>query len=335
MIFALQVSLILLVVSGAIAYIGNYVGRYIGKRRLVIFGLRPRHTAIMIAILSGALIAAVTLASLLFISQDARTAFLGLEKLKSELSERSGELSAANKELEVKLLEQNELEAKLGKARVEIAQISKARQKLGREVAAARQGEVIFKKDELITLSLIQAGPEKEKIEAGLKAIIDAADARLRAFGIRSALPLIVIPDEEFERTVYELAGRNLVFVVKLLAERNSLWGEEVPARFELAENKLVYGEGQEIVRGDIPQKLAAPQIEQEIMRQLGLARQAALEAGVLPDASGSLGGVPYAQIAELAKKIKDKKIALKIFAKKDIYTIGPLDVGFKTVNIK
>jgi uncharacterized protein (DUF3084 family) len=337
MIFALQVSLILLIVSGAIAYIGNYVGRYIGKRRLVLFGLRPRHTAIMIAVVSGSLIAAVTLTSLLFISQDARTAFLGLEQLKSQVSQRSAELRSANDalqkmnvELAAKLKKADELEARLAGAKTEIGQLNKTKLKLSREVAVTRLGEVIFKKDEIITLSLIQAGPEKEKIEAGLKAIIAAADADLRSSGIRSALPLIEVPDEEFERTVYELAGRDRVFVVKLVAARNSLWGEEVPAYFELAENKLIYREGQEILSEEIPGKLSAPEVEQAIMLQLGLARQAALEAGVLADPSGSLGGVPYSQIADLAKKVKGNKTTLKIFARKDIFAIGPLDIGFK-----
>jgi hypothetical protein len=52
--------LLLLVLCGAIAYIGDLLGRRFGKKRLSIFGLRPKHTAIVLTIATGVLIAAVT-----------------------------------------------------------------------------------------------------------------------------------------------------------------------------------------------------------------------------------------------------------------------------------
>lgn len=336
--FAVQVVLLLLIVSGAIAYFGNYVGRYIGKRRLALFHLRPRHTAITITVISGVLIAVVTVSVLLVVSQDARTAFLGLDKLKDQVFQKSQELTAANEnlqrlnlELAAKLRQQKELEEKLTSAKTEIGQLNKTRKKLSHEVAVTRQGEVIFKKGEVISLSLIQGGPEKEKIEAGLRQILANADAGLRGYGLKGSL--LSVSPEEFDQAVYSLLGQNKVFVVKLLALRNTLWGEAVPARFETLENKLIFRENEEIVSGEIAARLQAPQVEQEVARILGLARQAALLAGVQPDPSGSLGGVPYAQIVDIAKKIRnaDRKTVLRVYARKDIFTIGPLDVVFKT----
>ena len=337
--FAAQVVLLLLVIGGAIAYIGNYVGKYIGKRRLTIFNLRPRHTAMTITVLSGVLIAILTLGVLLAVSQDARTAFLGLDRLKSQISEKSAELSAAkealkllNDELSVKLAEQKTLAAKLTGARAEIGSLNKARQKLSREVAVTRQGEVIFKKGEVIMLSLIKAGPEKNKIEAGLRQILAAADANLRSYGARGS-NLVTMATDDFDQAVYSLTGQDKVFVVKLIALRNTLWGEEVPAQFDIIENKLIFKENAEIAAGDIAAKLSPPQIEQEVTRILELARQAALAAGVQPDTSGSLGSLPYSQIVDLARKIKsaDRKTGLKVCAKKDIYASGPLEIVFKT----
>jgi uncharacterized protein (DUF3084 family) len=324
--FAVQIILLLLVIGGVIAYIGNYVGKYIGKRRLTIFNLRPRHTAMTITVMSGVLIAFLTLGVLLVVSQDARTAFLGLDKLKSQISEKSQELNAANEtlkklndELAAKLAEQKTLEAKLTSARA--------------EVRVTRQGEVIFKKGEVITLSLIKAGPEKSKIEAGLRQILAAADANLRGYGIKGNKLLITVAAEDFDQAVYALVGQNKVFVVKLIALRNTLWGEEVPAQFDIMENKLIFRENAEIAAGEIAAKLSSPQIEQEVTRILGLARQAALEAGVQSDIAGSLGSLPYSQIVDLARKIKstDRKTNLKVCAKRDIYTSGPLEIIFKT----
>ncbi len=335
--FAVQIVLILLVIGGAIAYIGNYVGKYIGKRRLTVFGLRPRHTAMTITVLSGILIAVLTLAVLLAVSQDARTAFLGLDKLKAQIAERTAELDAANEALKSKLAEQRALEEKLTGAKTEIGQLNKAKQKLSHEVNVTRQGEMMLKKDEVITLSLIKAGPERSKIAAGLRQILAAADADLRSYGVRGQRPLVKVAPEDLDQALDSLAGQNQVFVVKLVALRNTLWGEEVPARFEVLENKLVFREGAEIAGGEIPARLPSAQIEQEVTRILSLARQAALEAGVLPDTAGSLGSVPYSQIVDLARKIKsaDRRTLLKIAARKDIYTIGPLDIGFRTSFVK
>jgi len=331
--FALQLVLVLLVIGGVIAYIGNYVGKYIGKRRLTVFNLRPRHTAMTITVLSGILIAFLTLAVLLAVSQDARTAFLGLDKLKGQIAEKTAELNAANEALQNKLAEQKALEEKLTGAKSEIGQLNQAKQRLSREVAVTRQGEVILKKGEVITLSLIQAGPEKEKIEAGLRQILAAADAGLRSYGLKGKKQLVTVSQSDFDQAAYGLVGQSRVFVVRLVALRNTLWGEEVPAQFELIENKLIFRENAEIAGGEIPARLSSPQIEQEVTRILGLARQAALEAGVLPDPSGSLGSLPYAQIVDLARKIRNANRAatLKVYARKDIYTIGPLDIAFRT----
>jgi uncharacterized protein (DUF3084 family) len=285
------------------------------------------------------MIAFLTLGVLLIVSQDARTAFLGLDKLKNQISEKSQELTAANEtlkkmndELAAKLAEQKALEEKLTGAKTEIGNLNKAKQKLSREVTVTRQGEVIFKKGDVITLSLIKAGPEKGKIEAGLRQILASADANLRGSGIKGK-KVLTVATEDFDQALYSLTGQNKVFVVKLVALRNTLWGEEVPAQFDIIENKLIFKENAEIAAGEIAAKLSSAQIEQEVTRILGLARLAAIEAGVQTDTSGSLGSLPYSQIVDLARKIKsaDRKTSLKLYAKKDIFTIGPLDIVFKT----
>jgi uncharacterized protein (DUF3084 family) len=316
--FALQVALLILVLGGAIAYIGNYVGKYVGKRRLTIFHLRPRHTAIAITIISGILIALTTTGVLLMVSQDARTAVLGLDKLRRQINDKTQELRATNEAL-TKLdqeLEQKTLQ--LQAAKNEVGSLQRAKESLKKEVKTAREGQVVFRVGEVISLSLIQAGPERDKLEAGLKQIISAVK--------------VEVSSEDLERAVSALADKDSRYVVKLIAGRNVLWGEKVPARIELAGNKLIYSSGGEIAALEIPAGLSAAQIEQQIMKLLRGSHNSAREAGVLPDPSGSLGSVPYSEISELAKKIKanNKDVYLKVAADRDIYAIGPLSIRFK-----
>lgn len=52
--------LLLLVLCGFIAYMGDLLGRRLGKKRLSVFGLRPKHTAILLTVVTGVVIAGVT-----------------------------------------------------------------------------------------------------------------------------------------------------------------------------------------------------------------------------------------------------------------------------------
>ena len=61
MLVGLNIILIIAIMGGAIAFIGDKLGTKIGKRRMSIFGLRPKHTSIIMTIVTGILISAFTL----------------------------------------------------------------------------------------------------------------------------------------------------------------------------------------------------------------------------------------------------------------------------------
>ncbi len=79
--------LIIMVVAGAIAYVGDRVGHQVGRKRLTLFGIRPRYTSTIVAIGTGMLIAfSVTLVAILA-SQQVKTAFFKLNALNSEIAQ--------------------------------------------------------------------------------------------------------------------------------------------------------------------------------------------------------------------------------------------------------
>jgi uncharacterized protein (DUF3084 family) len=91
---------IIAVMGGAIAYIGDKLGTKVGKKKLTIFGLRPKHTSILVTIITGILIAASTLSILSLVSRDVRTALFGMQALKAELASLSQEVTAKSTELD-------------------------------------------------------------------------------------------------------------------------------------------------------------------------------------------------------------------------------------------
>ncbi|MCX7780721.1 MAG: DUF3084 domain-containing protein [Negativicutes bacterium] len=98
--YGLQLIAVLAVMGGIIAYIGDKLGTKVGKKKLTIFGLRPKHTSILVTIVTGILIAAATLGVLSVASRDVRTALFGMEQLKEQMAVLSGEVTMKNKELE-------------------------------------------------------------------------------------------------------------------------------------------------------------------------------------------------------------------------------------------
>ncbi len=58
----------LLVAGGAIAFMGDRLGRYMGKRRMTIFGLRPRKTALLFTVVAGMLISVTSLVTMSLVS---------------------------------------------------------------------------------------------------------------------------------------------------------------------------------------------------------------------------------------------------------------------------
>ena len=89
----------LVLVSGVIAYVGDIVGRRMGRKRLSLFGLRPRHTAIVISVIAGMLITIVTLAAAMALSQNVKDGFLRVAEMRQRQGELTQELEALNRSM--------------------------------------------------------------------------------------------------------------------------------------------------------------------------------------------------------------------------------------------
>ncbi|MDE2482714.1 MAG: DUF3084 domain-containing protein [bacterium] len=91
--------LIIMIVAGAIAYVGDRVGHQVGRKRMTLFGIRPRYTSTIVAVGTGMLIAfSVTLTAILA-SQQVKTAFFKLNALNAQIQE----LQSREHELESKV----------------------------------------------------------------------------------------------------------------------------------------------------------------------------------------------------------------------------------------
>ncbi|QEY32264.1 DUF3084 domain-containing protein [Synechococcus sp. RSCCF101] len=114
--------LALLVLGGVLATLGDRLGSRIGKARLSLFNLRPRRTAVVITVLTGSLISAVSLGLMLLVSQRLRVGLFELDQLQGRLASTRRELTGARRE-----------QAEAGKA------LELARQELSQERGELKQ----------------------------------------------------------------------------------------------------------------------------------------------------------------------------------------------------
>lgn len=135
----IRLMLIMAVVGGIIAYIADKLGTQIGKKKMTIFGLRPKHTAILLTVISGMLISLVSIAVVTVSSESARTALFGMEKIQKELKALNAEKEQASMALTVARGNVAEKNAKIAVLDQQIKASIEAKERMENELAGVNE----------------------------------------------------------------------------------------------------------------------------------------------------------------------------------------------------
>lgn len=100
MFIGVAMFLVLIMMGGIIAFLGDKIGSKVGKKRLTLFGLRPKYTSIIVTIISGILISFLTIAALAVVNENVRVALFGLSRLQEQMATLNQEIQVKNKELD-------------------------------------------------------------------------------------------------------------------------------------------------------------------------------------------------------------------------------------------
>ena len=128
--YGVLLIVVLVITGGAIAFIGDRLGSKIGKKRLSIFGLRPRHTSIVITILTGICITTLTFGVMAAVSENVRTALFGMEKLNRTMQETQSRLQQAGERLADAQQEQQKAQEEFKKSQAEVDKLQEQQQGL-------------------------------------------------------------------------------------------------------------------------------------------------------------------------------------------------------------
>ena len=169
--------LVLLVLGGVLSTLGDRLGSRVGKARLSLFKMRPRRTAVLITVLTGSLISALSLGLLLLVSRQLRVGLFELDALQDRLQDSRRQLDAAEREREETRKETNRIAAELKQSQQradilrrelaplqnERAQLEAERERLSQDIAS-RDADIQRTEAELNSVrSLIRAGEQELK----------------------------------------------------------------------------------------------------------------------------------------------------------------------------
>ena len=178
--------LALLVLGGVLSTLGDRLGSKVGKARLSLLGMRPRRTAVVITVLTGSLISAISLGLMLLVSDRLRTGLFELDQLERRLREgrealhrSQSELTAAEQGRQQARSQLTMVEAQAASLRRELAPLlqqrrllEQERDQLSREIGA-KDADIQRNRQELARLNnrISASAKELQQLETNLIAL--------------------------------------------------------------------------------------------------------------------------------------------------------------------
>ena len=231
----------LILLGGLIAPFGDLLGTKIGKARFSILKLRPKKTATIVTIITGAFISSISIGLLILVSEEFRQRlFVDIPFLQKTLDESKKALIPLQEE-------RKKLEDKINKKEKEL-------NKLKSNVKEFRRGNVVLKRGQTLFIAEVTSSPN---IKLDLGKIYKRADRYVQQ---------IVIPSKKEVKNILlwrtsdisEIEGMmaktgNWIILIK--SATNVLKGDNFVFVYpELLENKIIVRRG-EVIASEILEK--------------------------------------------------------------------------------
>ena len=169
--------LVMIVTGGVIAFIGDKLGTKIGKKRLSIFGLRPRHTSMIVTVVTGGLITALSIGFMVLISQNVRTALFGMDELRHTMDATLAELDEATENLFKAQTEFERANENLRMSKEEVIALKNEQEDLRAESDRLKEG------NEQLEATNSELAAQNENL-SGTNATLEADNKKLGEFNI-------------------------------------------------------------------------------------------------------------------------------------------------------
>jgi uncharacterized protein (DUF3084 family) len=363
MFIAILIAL-LVILSGIIAYVGDWLGSYVGKKRLSLFGTRPKRTGKIIGIGAGIAIMLVTLGVLylafnnawriIFQRQEALESLQILQAQERSLNSKVGTLEAKVEELNTlnetlrgdtaaflqqnqELLEANDsLESAVETRTIEVRNleetVSTLNQQLdeqARDLAIINnqleaRGTLTYRAGELIASIVIDQQTDAE-IRTALAEFIRDTNNTTAQRGAGE----VILRSEQFLGLVEGSLATPGPDVVLLISDNNQFGSVPLSVNIESFENQKVFSAGQLVVSLPIVlnDQSQIRDIRTDVIRLWQLARNKLLNVSVIETVSpqeSAQSSSTESFTNQLLRLSSKGKVSIGLIASSDIYRSGP-----------
>ena len=345
--YAFVLIIMLILLSGMIAYIGDQLGMKMGKKRLSIFGLRPRYSSIIVTVITGMVIASLSIVILLSVYSGLRQALFNinevmqrLDRLDEQLAERTeqveqieqqrDELETERDDLQVMVEdlrgerddlqlmldelrgERDELEARLDELNQELAEVNQDLEEARDQLVYFMDEDIVYRRGEIIYSAVIEGGRSEEEI------IADLNDFLSRANEVASERPIERDEDTGMAlhlQTEDILHAAQILYnlesgdrmIISLASRVNVPRHDQLRADLHLNRNYVIYEKGEEIVSREIDADSDTSTIDNELRQLLAEVNREASQQGMLQDLDGTVGSLDFVNFYQLVSDIQSR----------------------------
>lgn len=357
--------LAVLVLGGVLSTLGDRLGSRIGKARLSLFQMRPRRTAVVITVLTGSLISALTLGLMVAVSERLRVGLFQLDELETRLRSSRKSLQLSLKQLDQNQAELAQARSDRAAAEQQLAPLKQQRQeleaerdRLGQDVAARdeelrqlqqrtrrsqqelrqlernvldlRSGDVVLSTGQPLTMAKVEI-PKPELARQATEDVL--RQANLQAYqrvlpGQKPEQQLLLIPRSEVIKVEKALRSGG-PWVISIHSAGNVLRGEkQVLAFADVRRSRQVLEAGQVLASLSLdPEQRAQKQVFARLNLLLAAARNESQRRGALNPRLQVDQDALNALAAQLVERQGNQPVRLEVVAASDSQSLDPIAV--------
>ncbi|MCK5685862.1 DUF3084 domain-containing protein [bacterium] len=356
--------IVLVILSSMIAWLGDILGKYIGKKRLSLFNLRPKQTAVMTTVVTGGFI---TLFSLVFFAltfEEVRIALFNIPQLRETVKNYQKEVKNLNverikldkhkndMEKEIQVMKKNisDRENKVLEMDKEIVELKNSRDGLTREASYLKdqiqrdilkigvlekelkrkeKGFLVYKKNEPIVVTILKTGLSAVEILEKIKELLQTG----RNYAVTKGLVTKTdfdktwkVVKEKFESVVNSTIKKtDKDLVIGLIASVHLFKGDEILGTFYIEENRKLVNKEEVLEEFTID----GTQDKESVFSIIDYYFK---KIGKELKLRGRLGNseVGMLKFYELFDGVLNKKTKVKIIAKENIFVEGEYRLKFE-----
>lgn len=334
--FTIILFSILIIISGSIAYLGDKLGSTLGRAKTSLFGIRPRYTARLIAILSGMMITAITIGIIAVFTEDGRILLAGVEKIRKEL--KSNELQIKNQQESLSALNDekirlDEIVTELEKQRDTLEKQIGEYKQLSSNLANIRGKKLIISVDDVLLATNIEKndGRGGKNITDELLNELNLTLSKRKAGFWTNSKQRFYIPDKDYNILAETISKSSTPLKIKFMAKSNVFEQEFAPIKVSVEAVRKLYSKNDVI----LTTKVSSTTSDADLIKYLQDAKNIMLAKGLVIEANEQ----PYVDLTNFYAIAKDIKLLpatthgkLEIYATDNIYSHGPATVNMRLI---